>query len=92
MTQEVPDFIPDSLEDTDKHTEVVDRHHVIAKKRTSTNENVLKSWRSFHQNFTQRTFGIIFMQQVIVYNYDNEFGTYLFITQRVLHGVIQSKK
>ena len=31
MTLEVSDFIPDSLEDTDKHIEVADGHHVTAK-------------------------------------------------------------
>ena len=41
MTPEVSDFIPGSLEDTDKYIEVADRHHVTAKqKRTSTNKNV----------------------------------------------------
>ena len=30
MTLEVSDFIPGSLEDTDKHIEVSDRHHVTA--------------------------------------------------------------
>ena len=33
MTQEVLDFIPGSLEDTDKHIEIADRHHVKAKKK-----------------------------------------------------------
>ena len=33
MTPEVSDFIPGSLEDTDKHTEVADGHHVIAKQK-----------------------------------------------------------
>ena len=33
MTQEVSDFIPGSLEDTDKHIEVADRHHVTAKQK-----------------------------------------------------------
>ena len=32
MTPEVSDFIPGSLEDTDKHIEVADGHHVTAKK------------------------------------------------------------
>ena len=34
MTPEVTDFIPGSIEDTDKYIEVADRHHVTAKKRT----------------------------------------------------------
>ena len=33
-------FIPGLLEDTDKHIEVVDGHHVTEKKRTSTNKYV----------------------------------------------------
>ena len=32
MTPEVSDFIPGSLEDTDKYIEVADGHHVTAKK------------------------------------------------------------
>ena len=32
MTPEVSDFIPVSLRDTDKYIEVVDRHHVTAKR------------------------------------------------------------
>ena len=33
MTPEVLDFIPGSLEDTDKYIEVADGHHVTAKKK-----------------------------------------------------------
>ena len=33
MTPEVSDFIPGSLEDTDKYIEVVDGHHVTAKQK-----------------------------------------------------------
>ena len=33
MTPEVSDFIPGSLEDRDKYTEVLDRHHVAAKQK-----------------------------------------------------------
>ena len=35
MTPEVTDFIPGSLEDTDKLIEVADRHHVTAKQKGS---------------------------------------------------------
>ena len=35
MTPEVMDFIPGSLEDTDKFIEVADRHHVAAKQKGS---------------------------------------------------------
>ena len=33
MTQEFSYFIPGPLEDTDKHTEVADGHHVTAKQK-----------------------------------------------------------
>ena len=33
MTPEVSDFIPGSLEDTDKYIEVADGHHVTAKQK-----------------------------------------------------------
>ena len=33
MKPEVSDFIPGSLDDTDKYIEVADRHHVMAKKK-----------------------------------------------------------
>ena len=35
MTPEVTDFIPGSLEDTNKYIEVADGHHVIAKQKGS---------------------------------------------------------
>ena len=35
MTPEVTDFIPGSLEDTDKYVEVADGHHVTAKQKGS---------------------------------------------------------
>ena len=35
MTPEVTDFIPGSLEDTDKLIEVADRHHVVANQKGS---------------------------------------------------------
>ena len=33
MTPQASDFIPDSLQDTDKHIEVVDGHHITTKKK-----------------------------------------------------------
>ena len=33
MTSEVLNFIPGSLEDTDKYIEVADKHHVTAKQK-----------------------------------------------------------
>ena len=40
MTPEVSNFIPGSLEDTDKFIEVAYGHHIMAKKSYSTNTNV----------------------------------------------------
>ena len=40
MTREVSDFIPGTLEDTDKYIEVADGHYVKAKKSSSMNTNV----------------------------------------------------
>ena len=39
MKPKVSDFIPGSLENTDKYIEVADGHHVTAKQRSSTNKN-----------------------------------------------------
>ena len=48
MTPEVKDFIPGSLEDTDKYIEVADRHHVTAKKKgISTHTNVRRQRKDF---------------------------------------------
>ena len=50
MTPEVTDFVPGSLEDTDKFIEFADRHHVTAKQKGSVriqmcddNENKLSA-------------------------------------------------
>ena len=40
MTPEVSDFIPGSLEYTDKYIELADGHYVTAEKKSSTNINV----------------------------------------------------
>ena len=42
MTPEVTDFIPGSLEDTDKFIEVVDGHHVTAKQKGSVRIQMCK--------------------------------------------------
>ena len=47
MTPEVTDFIPGSLEDTDKFIEVADGHHVTAKKSISTYTNVRRQRKDF---------------------------------------------
>ena len=92
MTPEVSYFIPGLLEYTDKHIEFADGHHVTTKKRISTNKNVQKSWRSFHCNIAQCTFGTRYMQQVIFNHYSNEFGTDFFIPKMVLYCVLRSKR
>ena len=43
MTPEVSDFITGLLEDTDKHIEVADGHHVTEKKGSGSNKNVRRS-------------------------------------------------
>ena len=40
MKPEVSDFIPGSLEDTDKHIEVADGHHVTAKQKVQVQINM----------------------------------------------------
>ena len=40
MTPQISDFIPVSLEDTDKHIEVADGHHVIEKKKGRVRINI----------------------------------------------------
>ena len=48
MTPEATDFIPGSLEDTDKFVEVADGHHITAKqKRISTHTNVRRQRKEF---------------------------------------------
>ena len=43
MAPQISDFIPGSLEDTDKHIDVADGNHFLAKqKKTSSNKNVQK--------------------------------------------------
>ena len=76
ITPYVSDFVPGSLEDTDKHIEVADGHHVTAKQKGQVRiKNVRRSWRYFHRNVTQRTFGTRFMQQGIFNHYINELRT-----------------
>ena len=50
MTPEVTDFIPGSLEDTDKFIEVADGHHVTAKKKFSTYTNVRRQQKDFFRD------------------------------------------
>ena len=45
----------------------------------------------FIKNVTQRTFGTKFMGQVIFNPYVNEFGVYLFITQKFLYYILSEQ-
>ena len=45
MTREVMDFIPGSLEDTDKFIEVADGHHVTAKQKKSVRKQMFDNNR-----------------------------------------------
>ena len=72
MTPEVSYFIPGTLEDTDKHIEVADGHHVTAKQKGQVQIKMCNNNRdpfiaTLHNVLTQCTFGTRFMQQVILY-------------------------
>ena len=78
MTTEVSGFIPGPLEDTYKHIEVVDRHHITENKQLQVrikmcddNGDTTYFW---HQIYVIGYFNY----------YVNGFGTYLFIPLRFL--------
>ena len=57
LTPEVSDFIPGSLEDTDKHIEVADGHPVTEKQKGQVQIKICNDHREpFYCNVTQRTF------------------------------------
>ena len=63
MVPEVSDFIPGSLENTDKHIEVADGHHVTEKQKGQVRIKMCKNKkRSFHRNVAQRTFSTRIMR------------------------------
>ena len=58
MTPEVVDFIPGSLEDTDKYIEVADGHQVTVKQKGQVRIQMCdENGNPIHRNITQRTFG-----------------------------------
>ena len=62
ITPEVQDFIPGSLEDTDKYIEVADGHNVTEKKRSSTNKKCatiteILSSQHYIKYFWHQTYG-----------------------------------
>ena len=66
MTPEVSDFIPGSLEDTDKYIEVADEHHVTAKQKGQVRIQMCDdNGKPFHCNITQRNFCTRIMRQII---------------------------
>ena len=56
MTPQVLDFIPRSLEDMDKHTEVVDGHHIMAKKKRQVQ---IKMWDENRYNFIAKLHNVL---------------------------------
>ena len=92
MKPEVSDFVPGSLEDTDKYIEVADWHHLTAKQKGQAQ---IKMCNGHGYPFIAMLHNVLldtrFMRQVIFKNYVNEFRTFLFIPQGVLHCVIWIK-
>ena len=74
MTQEVSDFIPGSLEDTDIHIEVADGHHVTAKQKGQVQ---IKMCNDHGYPFIATLHKVLlapdFVQQVIFNHWINEF-------------------
>ena len=89
ITPQVLDFIPGSLEDTDKNIEVADGHHVTAKQKEKLKIKMCNDTSETDCNIAQRTFDPRSMRKIILNYCVNEFGTYLFISQRVLYSVIR---
>ena len=56
MTPEVTDFIPGSLEDTDKFIEVADGHHVTAKQKGSVR---IKMFDDNRKNFVATLYNVL---------------------------------
>ena len=64
MTPEVSDFIPGSLDDTEKYIEVADGHQVTAKQKGQVQIKICdNNTKYFHLNVTQRTFGTRIMRK-----------------------------
>ena len=93
MTPEVSDFIPGSLEDTDKYIEVANGHHVTAKQKGQLQIQMCDDNRKtfiatlynvlLEPDLCNRLFSIITLMNV---------GQSLYFSQRVLHGVLRSRE
>ena len=77
MPPEVSDFIPGSLEDTDKYIEVSDGHHVTEKQKGQVRIQMCDDNGKTFITILQRAFGTKFIRQVIFNHYVNECRTYL---------------
>ena len=85
MTPELSDLIPGSLENMDKHIGVADVHQITAKQKGQAR---IKMYVNNGDPFIAK----FHMLQVIFNYYVNIFVTYLFISQRVLHILLWSKR
>ena len=93
MTPKVSDFIPGTLEDTDKYIEVADGHQVKAKQKGQVQIRICNNnGKVIHHNLIQRTIRTRLIGQVIFNRCVNEFRTYLSFSQGVLHGVLRSRE
>ena len=88
MTPEVSDFIPGSLEDTDKYIEVVDVNHVTAKQKGQVRIQMCDNNR---KTFMATLYNVL-LGQVIFNHYVNECRTYLSFSQSFLHGVLRNRE
>ena len=61
MKPEVSDFIPGSLEDTDKYIEVADRHHVTAKQKGQVQINMCND---NGKNFIATLYNVLFAPEL----------------------------
>ena len=69
ITPYISDFIPYSLEDTDKQIEVADRHNVTEKQKGQVQIKMCDDHGDpFNFNVTQHNFVTRFMRQVIFYH------------------------
>ena len=93
MIPEVSYFITGLLDDTDKHIEVADRHHVTAKQKGQVQ---IKMCDNNGDPFIGTLHNVLLAPDLckrVIFNHCvNEFGTYMFTTQRVLHGVLWRKR
>ena len=93
MTPEVTDFIPGSLEDTDKFVEVVDGHQVTAKQKGSVN---IQMFDDNGKTFFATLYNVLLVPDLCdrlfyIITLMNAGHTCLF-QKSVLHGVLQSKR